>query len=320
MKDPDDIEEFLTEYKGVDTDSEPETITQYTARLKIIKQATDCKDLEHFFDSEEHWKRLNNWVRSKKNLKKKPKSKHYEYSLKAALIKYHTIMFRDKAKPFWLRLPKLKKYTGEDSNSMDDLKDELTKFLMAKFPKIYTVDLEDYSANEFKRERDRMMCILGLFAGERRGELKRALVSDFDPEKKLVEVRDKKGGKRYFKPVPEDKFWECLKDYLEVKDASDYNSKYLFPSTSTKNAFRYGESISHIISEMGKYTWGTDRFFSHILKHTRLTELSQYLDPYGLHIWAGHTSMNTTMLYLGRHRMDARVMEGLAKKSQKDWI
>ena len=52
-------------------------------------------------------------------------------------------------------------------------------------------------------------------------------------------------------------------------------------------------------------------FVLYTLRHTCLTRWAKHMDPFTLHILAGHTDMNTTKRYI--HPNEAHIREGMAK-------
>jgi integrase len=52
-------------------------------------------------------------------------------------------------------------------------------------------------------------------------------------------------------------------------------------------------------------------FVLYTLRHTCITRWAKHIDPYMLHVIAGHTDMNTTKRYV--HPNDADVLEAMAR-------
>jgi integrase len=52
-------------------------------------------------------------------------------------------------------------------------------------------------------------------------------------------------------------------------------------------------------------------FVLYTLRHTCLTRFAKHMDPFTLHVLAGHTDMNTTKRYI--HPDEARIREAMSK-------
>jgi integrase len=56
---------------------------------------------------------------------------------------------------------------------------------------------------------------------------------------------------------------------------------------------------------------GISEFVLYTFRHTCITRWSKYMDPFTLHVLAGHTDMNTTKRYV--HPSDADILEAMEK-------
>ena len=309
---PEDVVEFAHQWSKIDSNIREFSMRQMIFRLMRVKTITECKDLKTFYESEEYFKKLIEGL-SANNSKIS-----YNYNLIAALNKYFDTTFSDKKRPMWLQLPKMQEHLENVNNS----KIETIEFLTKEFPKIYSVDLKEYCNNEYVAERDRMVCILGLFSAERKNELRKVLLSDFDFNTRTTIVRDTKNGNVFAKPIPEDKFWQCLAHYLDIRKKYVINNKYLFTSRN----FGYdsfqplsGSSITSIISNMSLFVWGR-KINPHIFRYTRITNLSNYYDTHSLKEWTGHNSERSVISYVRKRHEDNSVMNIFRTKSALDLV
>ena len=56
---------------------------------------------------------------------------------------------------------------------------------------------------------------------------------------------------------------------------------------------------------------GVEPFVLYTLRHTCITRWAKYMDPFTLHVLAGHTDMNTTKRYV--HPNEAHIREAMSK-------
>jgi len=83
---------------------------------------------------------------------------------------------------------------------------------------------------------------------------------------------------------------------LDMRKASANGSDFIFPS---------GTASGHIeASTVKKQHFGAleiaevEPFVLYTLRHTCLTRWAKHMDPFTLHVLAGHTDMNTTKRYI----------------------
>src|SRR5262249_2154268 len=95
---------------------------------------------------------------------------------------------------------------------------------------------------------------------------------------------------------------------LEMRRA-EAASSWVFPA-ATKSGHVEASSLKkqHAAALQAS---GVAAFVLYTLRHTCITRWSKYMDPFTLHVNAGHTDMNTTKRYV--HPSDADILEAMEK-------
>ena len=86
-------------------------------------------------------------------------------------------------------------------------------------------------------------------------------------------------------------------------------SEWVFPS-ETKSGEIEGSTQKKQDASALKLS-GVEAFVLYSLRHTAITRWAKHMDPYTLHVLAGHTDMNTTKLYV--HPNEADIIEAMEK-------
>lgn len=93
---------------------------------------------------------------------------------------------------------------------------------------------------------------------------------------------------------------------------ADTKSGHVEPSTLKKQHRKAMEIGTRILrQETGHENAWLEPFVLYTLRHTCLTRWAKHMDPYTLHVLAGHTDMNTTKRYV--HPSDADVLEAIER-------
>jgi integrase len=87
------------------------------------------------------------------------------------------------------------------------------------------------------------------------------------------------------------------------------SSEWVFPA-STKSGHSEASSIKKPHAAAQKAA-GVMPFVLYTFRHTCITRWAKYMDPFTLHVLAGHADMNTTKRYV--HPSDADVLEAMEK-------
>lgn len=140
--------------------------------------------------------------------------------------------------------------------------------------------------------------LLGLLydCGLRRFELLNIEVSDIDFDRKMLHIREGKGKKDRYVPLG-DLMLKGLKRYLETEKPV----KWLLYSVDNDGKQRaYPESgVQWVIKQTRQKAGINKHFTSHSLRHSYATHLLEMgLDIVSLKDLLGHSSIETTMLYL----------------------
>ena len=149
--------------------------------------------------------------------------------------------------------------------------------------------------------RNRAMLAFAYDAGLRREELCCLQTGDLDPSRRMLRVRAEttKGRRERVLPYSVSSS-ELLQQYLEQRRAFGRKRGPLFLSESRRN---YGDPISiwswsKIVRRLSQQA-EVERFSTHTLRHLCLTDLARAgWDIYEIATFAGHRSIQTTLLYI----------------------
>jgi integrase len=97
-------------------------------------------------------------------------------------------------------------------------------------------------------------------------------------------------------------------DILEMRRASA-TSEWVFPAP-TKSGHIEGSTLKKLHAAALKAS-GVTRFVLYTFRHTCITRWAKHMDPFTLHVLAGHTDMNTTKRYV--HPSEADIREAMEK-------
>jgi integrase len=90
---------------------------------------------------------------------------------------------------------------------------------------------------------------------------------------------------------------------------SSSTSEWVFPAP-TKSGHIEASSLKKQHSAAQKAS-GVAPFVLYTFRHTCITRWAKYMDPFILHVLAGHADMNTTKRYV--HPSDADILEAMEK-------
>lgn len=97
--------------------------------------------------------------------------------------------------------------------------------------------------------------------------------------------------------------------YLDMRKGTGQPDGWVFPAR-TKSG-HMGPSTIKKQHARALTASGVPPFVLYTLRHTCITRWAKHVDPYKLHVLAGHTDMNTTMRYV--HPNDADMLEAMEK-------
>jgi integrase len=97
--------------------------------------------------------------------------------------------------------------------------------------------------------------------------------------------------------------------YLDMRKGTGQQDGWVFPA-DTKSGHMEASTIKKQHARAVKAS-GVAPFVLYTLRHTCITRWAKHVDPYTLHVLAGHTDMNTTMRYV--HPNDADMREAMEK-------
>ena len=140
--------------------------------------------------------------------------------------------------------------------------------------------------------RDRVLLLLLLQTGIRRGEAADARIEDYDRDRQRLYVRGK-GSKERWVVVPEEAVRE-LEPYLAYLGR---RSGPLFPSSHRPGQGLAPGTISHIVRQAGERAGA--RLWTHLCRHTALSDAAENgATAWELQAQAGHTYSSTTDAYV----------------------
>lgn len=177
-----------------------------------------------------------------------------------------------------------------------------------KLPYIPPSDELERIVRATTRERDRLMLMLGLYAGLRVSEITKLTVRDLDFSRHLLAVREGKGCKDRVLPIPQ--FLQApLRGWVGAR-----RSGPLFPSPQggghlTTRAVQY--LVKRLAAKAGlEGAAEPRRYHPHALRHGFATErLRRKVNPVVIQKMLGHSNLATTMVYL--HVMPEDLREGM---------
>lgn len=304
-----------------------ETLKQYIKYLRNLKRITDCQDLTLFDES--HWKALNKFLFGKTN-KTMQKSISYGNGLKSALKKFWEIKHVNIAqdKPFWCLDDKAGVIEdAEEADKKLEAKRDLMLQMRQDFKKIYAADLMktrkgdiDGTSTDFLAKRNKAIFCTNYYMLGRRMEVSRVRVQDLDFENKGIKVRVSKPKPDIrVIPIPEDSYWQVMKEYLAARVLDGTSSEYLFYSTrsETKDKKLSPSSISLVANKIGRKVYGR-HVWSHFLRYARSSVLGETLTPDELQYMGRWSDVRTPMKFYRDQGLINRSINKKLKKKAKD--
>jgi integrase len=225
---------------------------------------------------------------------------------------------------------------GKRSKERSMLKDSLVAAISKDFPLIFTADLSGLNKKPFVQEEARFMVIHAFYCGMRISEVVKSLVSDYKKDGSLPEhnVRASKTKDIYWRPISEDKYWQCRREYVELlKKQKCYTNivglDFLFPKVnggntpmSTLSAYKLiaGASYGYGTTKGVRYkpgvcqlVWGK-RAWTHIFRHMRTNNLLEIMPLEEVKEWRHDSSIDTTMAYVSETHTRKSMMESLKNR------
>lgn len=141
-------------------------------------------------------------------------------------------------------------------------------------------------------ERNKLICMLMLDCGLRRGEIPKIKKQDIHLENHSILINGKGNKERMVT------FGNVVKNQMQLYNSknSDNNTEYLF--TTNKNTPLTKNAIKLMFQKLNKEK-GLERIYPHLLRHTFATNyLLDGGDLETLRIYMGHTDISTTQKYL----------------------
>lgn len=146
---------------------------------------------------------------------------------------------------------------------------------------------------QLERGRDKLIFLMGIYAGLRVGEIVGRRVEDVDQVNSLLEVRQGKGNKDRTLPL-NPKLHEALRAWI-----GDQTSGWLFPSPRDPAKHLSKRQVQLTIQAAAKRAGIAKKITPHKLRHTFAGNLLRAgADIMEIKELLGHESLNTTMIYL----------------------
>lgn len=191
----------------------------------------------------------------------------------------------------------VRKYTNVTIIKVEATKKE--KYMNKKLPQVLTKQeqenlLKQFNTRYFTSHRNLVMIKMALKTGMRVSELTSLKFSDITPNNGIwkVHIKDGKGGKDRMLWIGDNLYDEIVELFFSHGVIME---SFVFPTnkgTQIKTAY-----LRRMIKEKGTRA-GSPRVHFHLLRHTYLTELySKTKDIRVVQDVAGHSSINTTMIY-----------------------
>ncbi|HEY6195517.1 MAG TPA: tyrosine-type recombinase/integrase [Candidatus Eisenbacteria bacterium] len=151
------------------------------------------------------------------------------------------------------------------------------------------------TGSRFHHSRNRALLATCLYAGLRRTELLRLVLTDLDLDGRSTLVRQGKGSKDHYVPV-QPALAGTLRRYLEERKATGKRCAEVFTSVRRDEVLSV-DGLRRVIVSLQKAP--TPRFHLHTLRHTFATlMLEGGCDIYALLRMMGHSDIKSTTLYL----------------------
>jgi integrase/recombinase XerD len=165
---------------------------------------------------------------------------------------------------------------------------------------------------EFRVVRDKALLAVLIFCGLRRQELLDLTVQCLSLEKKVILVEQGKGGKSRTIYLCE----ECvgpLRDWMALRSSLKVKNDWLFVNESRKHMG--ATTLMNILEDIKGIAGfkGDPRIKPHSIRHAAATRLMRNgADIKSIQVWLGHSSLNTTAIYLHTDEEHVRM---IAEKS-----
>jgi len=132
--------------------------------------------------------------------------------------------------------------------------------------------------------------------GLRNSEVRTLIPDDIDSSRMVVRIRDSKGGKDRYVPLPQT-LLELLREFWRKHRAKP--SPWLFPSGFDREKPLTGNSFANVCSKAAKDAEIRKRVTPHTLRHSFATHLLEANhDVRTIQVILGHRSIRTTAIYL----------------------
>jgi len=139
--------------------------------------------------------------------------------------------------------------------------------------------------------------ILTLYStGLRVSEISNLLISDFDTKRMMIRIRQAKGGKDRYIPLPE-KLLVVLRHYW--RRTYSHTHAWMFPSSQFPQNPLSTRSIQRIVKDAKTLAGLNKKISCHTLRHCYATHMLEAgVDLRAIQVFLGHASIQTTTTYL----------------------
>ncbi len=153
---------------------------------------------------------------------------------------------------------------------------------------------EEFFANDFEGQRNKLILLLFYTCGVRLSELIELKTSDFDSYRQTIKVLGKRNKERII-PITKELNLE-LQKYLVIKTQQGLNNEQIFALSS--NNKMYPKAVYNIVKRFLSMVTTIDKKSPHVLRHTFATHLlNKGADLNAIKELLGHASLAATQVY-----------------------
>jgi integrase/recombinase XerC len=153
---------------------------------------------------------------------------------------------------------------------------------------------EEFFANDFEGQRNKLILLLFYTCGVRLSELIELKTSDFDSYRQTIKVLGKRNKERII-PITKELNLE-LQKYLVIKTQQGLNNEQIFALSS--NNKMYPKAVYNLVKRFLSMVTTIDKKSPHVLRHTFATHLlNKGADLNAIKELLGHASLAATQVY-----------------------
>jgi len=326
------------------------TLKTYCYTLLKVKRMSGCNSLKDFANennAKEYWKRL------KKSIREENLSVSYSNIIISALMNYCEIKkIKLPSEITHINSSSISEAAIKEHLQWGRTKEDTIRFFNenpGEVKKIYTADLSELSDKRTVQEMVRNAVSEFFYAGKRISEVVASKFSDEFVIKhdnvnyRGIRVYSEKTKRDFEKIILEESYWKARDNYKELLNREQQSNNEtitdeMFPGISTERLTQLiaGYNYTYFVKDekhpdrqkketarkkgFAEIVWGDEhRVWTHIFRHSRLTELAGVMPLEALQEWAGHTAIATTAGYVGRAKKQEMILDALKKKPKDNW-